>query len=313
MGIGGLGEVFSQISGRSADTYIYSLPYYLLTGRKGAFLYSQDKTHVVVCKHPHIEDRLMVFPELNGDGSLTIQVLNALEIPKNGIQLARYTKDNLSKLKKAGESAGNIKRLEFSEIEESIMDWKFPVHILNTHKTADLKGISYDKLRNKFNKASHHLTVVSYEDKDALKIMRSSLHIWMGMMVYADKKTGHSLTEFYEKIFDLMESQPAALGGFALLANGEPAGFTIWDRPAFGVANGLAGLSRYAIKGMAEFQMVTACKILSEQGVNYYNIGGSETLGLNQHKLEYRPEISVPLFSYEISSKAADFSMQQLV
>ncbi len=309
-----LGDVFAQTSGRNADTYIYSLPYYLLTGRKGASVYSQNDTHLVVCKHPHIDERLMVFPEINGDGTLTMKVLNALDIPKNGIQLARYSQEDFKKLQTAGMSLGNHKGLVFSEIDEAIMDWKYPVHILNTQKTSQLRGNLYEKLRNKFNKASQVLEIVPIEDSKAIKIMRSSLHFWMGMMVYTDKETGHSLGDFYESLFGLIEKYPSAFGGFTVISNGEPAGFTVWDKPAFGVANGIASLSRQSIKGMAEYQMITACKILSEQGVRYYNMGGSETEGLDTHKKEYRPEFSIPLSSYEISaSNLNGFEVQALV
>lgn len=308
-------EMFSKSAKRHEDSYVLSMPYYMLTGRKGASLYTQDHSSLIVCKHPHIEDRLMVFPEIGGDGSLTCNVLSNLQMPSNGIQLARYTEEDFRQLTQAGKRHGQTHGYELHETEEHTMDWKYPLHILDTGKVSAMEGCEFEKLRNKFNKAKNLLTVVPLEDPKADLIMRASLMYWVGSMIYNGKETGNDLMGFYTTLFSHIKQTPDSFGGFVLLSDNEPAGFTIWDKTVQGVANGIASLSRLKIKGMSEFQTITACTTLKEQGITKYNIGGSETEGLNRHKLEYRPEKSVSLRSYEVVKNKAlpSFSVHTLV
>lgn len=309
-------EKFNRWAEKYEDSYVISVPYYLLTGRKGASLYTRGHSSLVVCKHPHIEGRLMVFPEIGAaDGTLTCRVLEALESPPNGIQLARYTDKDFCHLIEAGERLSHNKKYELHEVEEHVMDWKYPVHILNTEQVATLKGNAFDKIRNKYNKASTHLEVLPLTDTKANAIMRSSLMFWVGSMIYTGKETGHDLMEFYTTLFKQIEATPEMYGGFVALSEGAPAGFTIWDKPAAGIANGIASLNHLKIKGMSEFQTITACSMLRAEGVLKYNIGGSETEGLNRHKLEYRPEQSIQLHSYEVVKKPSgiDIMVETLV
>lgn len=308
-------ETFGKWANNHEDSYALSVPYYLLTGRKGTSIYSQGDASLVVCQHPHIQGRLMVFPEIGGDGTLTCKVLDALEAPANGIQLARYTDADLVRLTEASKDHCCKNGYDLYEIEEHVMDWKYPVHILNTERVASLTGGGYDKIRNKYNKVSEQLSVIPLSDPKANAIMRSSLMFWAGSMIYHDKETGHDQMEFYTTLFQQIEKTPEMYDGFTVLCEGEPAGFTIWDRSVDGIANGIASLSRIKVKGLSEFQTVTACAMLRDQGIYKYNIGGSETEGLHRHKLEYRPEKSIQLHSYEVIKKPAlaDISVQTLV
>jgi hypothetical protein len=67
------------------------------------------------------------------------------------------------------------------------------------------------------------------------------------------------------------------------------------------MANSLIGLNRSSIKGMSEFQMVTACRTLSAQGVHSYNLGGSERQSLDDYKQKFMPYSAVHLRSYDVS------------
>ncbi len=251
-----LTESFNRAGIYHDDSYNLSAPYYLLTGRKGLSIYSDDNAQLVVCRHPHVAERLMVFPETGGNATLTLKVLGSLEIPKNGMQLSRYTDSDFLKLQNAQQGLSQMKHFVFTEQDENIMDWKYPVHILNTEKVSNLYGASYEKLRNKYNKVSNNLTIIPISMEKALPAMRASLTYWAGSMTFRGKETGHDLVEFYNTLFKLIVSNPSSFDGFAVIYEGEPAGFTIWDRPINGVSNGIAGLSHQDIAGMSEFQTV---------------------------------------------------------
>lgn len=296
-----LAESFSKGCQRE-DSFIASLSYYLLTGRKGARLFQDENSQVVIADHPHIEDRLLIFPEIEGDGSLTARLLNEIDIPKNGAQLARYTDEDTSSLLTAAGHLTTGKVIEIQEIEETVMDWQYPIRILDTQETAELKGNRYEKLRNKFNKVSSRLSVLPLSSPNSIAAMRASLMFWAGAVIYSGRETGHSITEFYDVLFNIIRKNPNMLDGFIVMDGEEPAGFNIWD-VTNSTANSLASLSRRSIKGMAEFQNVTACRILNEKGVKTYNMGGSETEGIDRHKLEYLPKRSIKVRSFEINVK----------
>lgn len=297
--VANLAQTFGHICNHP-DSYIGSLGYYLLTGRKGAQLYQEGNSYLIVAQHPHVQDRLLVFPEINGDGSLTAKVLNSLDAPRNGIQLARYTDIDLFKLDLAFEGMPLSKNIMLKQFDEDILDWKHPVRVLNTRTTGEMHGKSFDKLRNKYNKVAGELECIPLHSEQGYRAMRSSLMFWVGAMIYCGKETGHDLTSFYQTLFRAVKEYPAMFDGLVFLDKGEPAGFTIWDQPVQGTVNALAGLTRMSVKGMAEFQMVTACRTLAEQGIHSYNLGGSETEGLDQYKLKYQPSRTVLLKSYEV-------------
>lgn len=184
---------------------------------------------------------------------------------------------------------------------EDILDWKYPSHILDTEKTAKLKGGEYKELRRTFQNTrdSDIFEETPLDHPDAMKKMRASIFIWAGLMIDAGKESGHDMTEFYDTLVKLITSYPAMFDGFILSHQGEPAGFTIWDR-AEGVSNALASLPRRSIRNMSSYQIITMCERLAEKGIKYVNLGGSETPELDRFKLKFRPVDSLDLNSYDV-------------
>ncbi len=282
------------------DSFVGSLSYYLLTGRKGAKLYHGNDGIVVICDHPHIPDCLLVFPEIRGNGTLTAKVLSTLHFPKNGVKLARYTEKDYQRLQSAFKDLSLDNQFIVDMTDEKIMDWEYPAHILDTKTTGNMTGRSFEKIRNKFNKVKNRLRIEPLSAPNAINAMRSSLLFWLGNMVYDGKETGHDLQGFYITLFELIKRHPDYFDGFVVFDGDEPAGFTIWDKAANGTVNAIAGLSRKSIKGMSEFQTITACRILHEQGIERYNLGGSETQNLDDFKRKFLPVESIEQSSYDV-------------
>lgn len=65
-------EYFNRVVRQPAfardDTYLNSPLYYVLTGRKGVWVHEGFGAVMVVCAHPHVADRLLVFPEIGNAG-----------------------------------------------------------------------------------------------------------------------------------------------------------------------------------------------------------------------------------------------------
>ncbi len=72
----------------------------MFDGRKGAWVYSNKTNFVIVIKHPHIINSLIIFPEVcdDSDLSLTTKVIQSINDGRSKIYLCRYTDLGLAKL-----------------------------------------------------------------------------------------------------------------------------------------------------------------------------------------------------------------------
>ncbi len=285
------------------DSYLYSPLYYLITGRKGAWLYRNNYSSLIICNHPHIQKRLMIFPEIGlADYSLTASVLGMLDFPKNGIQLSRYTNEDLKKLKQSLEILNQYKTYEIKPIEELIMDWRFPIHILDTQKVASLEGKRFGSIRTRYNKAKSSITFASISAKSDLNALRAVLKFWEGNMILKGKDS-KDMAEFYLTLFELIKIHPESINGLLFMNDRRPVGFCIWDQPKEDTANSLVNLGDTNISGLSDYQTVVLCQILIARGIQFLNLGGSETVGLNDFKVKFRPAFSIDVLSAEIKLK----------
>lgn len=281
------------------DSFCKSLPYYLLTGRKGLKVFQKDNATVSIAKHPHISDCILVFPEISGDFTLTVQILNRLAQSGLQVQLARYTEENYQNLQRAIE-ANRLKLVQSIKIrEEDVLDWKYPVHILDTEKVSELKGNKLKNVRHKFNIVASNFNLLPLSHPEAIRSMRSAILLWASGMIFAGNETGHDMTEFYDTLVKHIIAFPSMFDGFAISNGKEALGFSVWDYTG-DTANSLASLSKRSIDGMSEFQKVTACRILSEKGIKRFNLGGSETETLDYFKMKFQPCESIQLSTYDV-------------
>lgn len=283
------------------DTYTHSPLYYLLTGRKGAQLYRNQHAGCIVVQHPHIDDCLQIFPEIGkADYELTASVLNMIVAPANGIQLARYTKEDLVALKKQLARMNYTPIMGVNVVEETHLDWRYPVQIMDTKSIADLEGNEYKRLRKQFRYAANHITHTPITHDNADRNIRAALMFWKGNMIYNDKETD-DLTGFYDAFLTLLKDQSdIKFDGKLFLDGRRPVGFAIWDTPTGDTANSLMNMCDTTIRGLSEFQRVSVCQTLHEQGVKRFNMGGSETAGLDSFKAKFHPVETIPLLSAEV-------------
>lgn len=311
-----LARLFATENFRRQDSYLNSLPYYILTGRYSSRIYTNGETYIVTCQHPHKRNTTLIFPEIGGDGAASADLLAFLQSEKGRFQLARYTNQDLHKLKAALALNTNRDIAEIVDMAEDSLDWTYPVHILDTCKTARLKGRSFDKVRNKFNKAADLVTIERIAGHNSIRDMKAVLHFWVGSLLASGLEQAEERTTFYTSLFNNLNECPSLFDGFVVHDRDEPVGFTVWDKGLHNIANSLASISRRSIKGLSEFQVVSACRILDEEGVAYLNLGGSENAELNTHKLKFQPVHSIEINSYEIEFKensARNFQVIKLV
>ncbi len=303
------------------DSYLNSALYYLITGRKGAWLYKSSHSALIVCHHPHIEDRLIVFPEIGkADYELTASILKDLDVPKNGVQLARYSEDEIIALKHQLSKVDYTPVAGISVIEENMMDWRYPIHILDTEKVSTLgKGKlspkakeSFKQIRKKFRSAKETITHAPLHKDNGLRFMKAALKVWEGNMIFEEKDT-EDMAAFYEEFFKIIEKYPETLNGLLFTQGRKPVGFCIWDQISPDTANSLINLGDRSIKGLSDYQVVSTCTELLKEGIKYLNVGGSETPSLDAFKTKYQPHRTLPVLSADvIYTKAGNPDIQVL-
>lgn len=296
-----LSAVFGEQAKRHEDSFVNSLAYYLLTGRHSAKIYTNGRNFIVTCAHPHEPGTTLIFPEIGDGPSMSADLMLYLQGDKGNFQLARYTDLDLHKAKAALSLHGNRQIATYEPMTETHMDWVYPVRILDTYKTASMQGKHYESVRNKFNKVRDHVEIERLEPHGNLKNMRACLHFWLGSLEAAGIADAESRSAFYKTLIEDIAAYPTLFDGFVVQGKDEPIGFTIWDKKLENTANSLASISRHSVKGLSEFQIVSACKILDSEGVGYLNLGGSEQASLDHHKLKFNPAKSVEIASYRVN------------
>lgn len=290
-----------QDSVARGDTYLNAPLYYLLTGRKGAWVHEGYGAVLVVCCHPNVPDRLLVFPEIgNADrrdkGRLTASVLAQITPPAGGVQLARFTAEEFEQVRQALGQRNDHTPDHIELITEEVLDWRYPVHILDTKSVSALAGSAYAKIRNKCNQVEGKVEAISLDDPRALRAMKSALKYWEGSMLFREGAEDTDMS-YYTTMFSLIERWPEMFGGHVFLQGNRPVGFTVYDNAFKGTSNLLANLCDASITGMADYQIVHTCRSLSARGVTGLNFGGSETASLDAFKRKFNPRESFNIAS----------------
>lgn len=282
------------------DSYLNAPLYYILTGRKGAWIYKGFKSALIVCVHPQVANKFLVFPELGkADYELTASVLAKLTPPENGIQLARHTEEELINLKH------QLAKLSYTPVsgieirEERNMDWRYPVRILDTEIVSAMEGIRFDRLRNKFRAAARDIQVVELTRENALREMRAALKFWEGTMISRDREV-EGMSEMYHALFEVLKTCPQGIQGLFFYQGKRPVGFSVWDEPYMKTANLFVNLADTTIRGLADFQIVNACRKLHGNDIKYMNLGGSEVESLDAFKTKFTPVKSVRILSADV-------------
>lgn len=313
------------------DTYLNSAVYYAATGR--AFTQKRDiqvfrgyGSLVIVCEHPNINNRLLVFPEVGpgSQGRLLASVLSMLVPPKGGIQLARFQQSELDTLNHA------LAQLPATPVEtivperEGVLDWRYPSYLLDTDAVSEMKGNRFRNVRREFNRATDTVEIMPLEHVKAHEALKIALKSWESWMRFHDKSDLGDITGYYMELFEMLRSQPGTLDGFITIQNRIPVGFSLWEQPLGEVCNSFANTTDTSRRGISEFQIVTTCRILRERGVKLYNFAGSESgsdegadpSNLDGYKRKFRPAGSVELLSARVNYRRfrdTNISVQKLV
>ncbi|NTU50659.1 MAG: hypothetical protein HGA87_07300 [Desulfobulbaceae bacterium] len=115
------------------------------------------------------------------------------------------------------------------------------------------------------------------------------------------------LVRLYRYILSLSQIPFVGLKGFVVFVEGKIEALTMWDvsNPDDPTGNRFVNLCNTSYRGMADFVTKSLADRLLSDGVQYLNIGGAETINLDQFKRKFVPAFSIRLESIDIDIETA--------
>lgn len=129
----------------SQDSMAHSAAYFLHTGRNGLFLVTHRGQVAIVACRPNIKGAALVLPA-GGHHAPELWMRLCQSISSGGIDvtLARITPNQAAKVEEDG---------FFRSVDETKLDWRYPVVIVDTRKLSEMNGGTYARYRQKVRRA----------------------------------------------------------------------------------------------------------------------------------------------------------------
>ena len=278
------------------DLYSTSAAYFMMTGRKGLWIYGNEDTAMIVARHPNIDDRILFFPPMGVNPvNLIESALLDPAIPAGKKKLARLgPEDQYLSAVLEQRGSGTI------EVEE-VLDWKFPVHVLDTANVIDSKGKDFRDFRKNIYRAfGRGLWSESIDSQDDIARVLEISKSW-AMRHVNDNYSIEDLVGPTKYALSLFNNANLSINGLIINEGNEAVGYIMWEEtnPSKGLANSVSGMS-VRPRGTEEFAILEMCKKLKETGFRKVCIGGSEKEGLDNFKRKMCPASSVNLLTMSL-------------
>lgn len=276
------------------DTYSCSPVYYLMTCRRGGWIYKYQDNYIVTSLHPNVDDCVLIFYLF--DESVTTYKYCCIEQLAKTI-LLKNTDIKRVRISRLTEKIAMCNRQLL--VEEDLLDWKYPVHILDVDSVVQLKGKGFAQIRQRLNQ----LLLDSCKSKlikinDDYTIIINMVKNWIEEFPYSNYNID-DLLQPTQKLLTLMKDDTLCINGQIIYYNGVPSAYCIWEERGT-IANAFAMSADRKISGLAEYNIVEACRYMKNRNIHKLNIGGSETEGLNRYKRKFNPVDSIDLYTWEI-------------
>ena len=309
--------LFFALLGKDSDldTYLTSPVYYALTGRKGLWVYQEGNSYVPVCWHPNVDGQILVFPPRGAyNPNILKNLLTAIPIPPKGVRLTRIKQEDIGSqlLVNVKGSAGRSIVLE--EVDEDVLDWKFPVRILSTDAVRKLDGNHHLRTRNYVKRlGQEHVVMTEKLTPSQMPKVMEFVQRWAQRRTCIPSELKELIAP-YKTTFDLLTDESFNVDGLVFLVDGVIQAISMWEPPNTStmIANAWVNLCNTSIKGLSEFVMKSTSEALFLQGIPYINYGGSETPGLDNFKNKFVPAFSIDLASVDANIEGVDAILHTL-
>ncbi|MEO1193317.1 MAG: phosphatidylglycerol lysyltransferase domain-containing protein [Pseudomonadota bacterium] len=277
------------------DPYRSSPAYFQFTGRRGLWLFETLEGTVIFCRHPNVEETVLVFPPIGADGAKLLEsFFKSVPSPQGGFQLARFTAAETALLDGGSTvSSGTV----YAPIDERVLDWAYPVHVLGTELVSEHQGPQFRDFRQNIHRAERlNLSCRPLQTSGDSTELKRLVARWV--KGHCPDEEAAAQTEPFLHVIEMLRDEKIQSLGFE--ENGTLVAFIVWEEtdPAKGTANSLMNLNVSAHKGVSEYSYYRMCCDLSAKGFKEVCIGGSETPSLDRFKRKMNPIRSVELSSF---------------
>ena len=283
-----------------SDSYLTSLNYYLFTGRRGFWLYEDLGAILPLCWHPNVDGQIIIFPQIGQSSSDALaELLSAMPEPPAGVRLVRMQEDRSQKPLMIGKDEGSI---AFIKKTEQVLDWTYPLHILSTRLVVDAVGPKFMDTRNRLRQThKHSIKILPVDAVQHSRMIENLLHRWASHSATTTEEYDN-LYSPYENLFANSMDDGRGLAGLMIIVDDVLQAISLWDVSNRNrkTANLFVNISNTEIKGLSELLIVKSCETLLAEGIEFLNLGGSETAGLDAYKRKFCPVQSLELFSMDV-------------
>ncbi len=272
------------------DSYATSAAYYLMTCRKGLWLYKQDQQLILFGWHPNITGQILIFnPLQTAATNLLRDFINALPFPPGGCMIARVQ---------------NKSAIIGQPMQEEVLDWVYPVQTLSTNDVTEHKGTRFRDLRKNLYRADS--SKISLSPLQEHETYMDALTLITGWSESREDKNYRldDLSDPQVYILNLMRLYPASFDGFTVYSEGDIVGVCAWELSNHETITSFVSVSRPDMRGLSDYIIYQMCQSLQMQGVPKVCIGGSESAGLDAFKRKFNPVESLPLYSLNVVKKS---------
>lgn len=273
------------------DSYATSAAYYLMTCRKGLWIYRQDQQFILFGWHPNVSGQILIFNPLQDKAVSLLAVLaQAFPAPPAGCRVARVQNKNAA----VGQP-----------VREDILDWVYPVQTLSTGDVTEHRGTRFRDLRKNLYRVDSQ--TISMKALQEHKTFIDALTLITGWS--ASREDEHykldDLSDPQVYILKLLRLYPSSFEGFALYSEGRIAGVCLWEKSERETITSFVSVSRPDMRGLSDYIIHAMCQKLQTQGHVKVCIGGSETAGLDAFKRKFNPVHSLGLQTYRPATQEA--------
>ena len=280
----------------SEDSMAHSAAYFLFTGRNGLFLVRHRGQVALVAFHPNISSAALVLPA-GGHCAPKLWAHLCRSISSGGmdVTLARITPNQASIVEQ---------ERCFRSVDETKLDWRYPVVILDTKKLSEMNGGAYARYRQRVRRAFRDAPIATVDQWSPTYAAREKavLHMieqWaVAVSELKDFDTTHLISSNLEAYY--MGQRRINEVACRIYVSGDRAiGFCASEMTRHGrIANGIAMSLDRNWAGCSEYMYWNEAKLIHENGYSLYNINGSETESLDRFRSKLRPHERIHLQTF---------------
>lgn len=275
--------------------------YHTMTGRRGLWVLENQHGAVVICWHPTVLGRLVLFEPLARDRFRCLEeVVKVLPPPPVGVQVSRLRPDLQSAIIRRKSMEGLDGSVQFCYLHNDGLDTLFPERVISTRLVSSCSGSRLGHVRQRLRLVREFCPRFVKLDSVLLDNVENVLRVWRrsywARHGRAPGESGELLIEPYVRLASVyLRGNCDGASCYLVEVCGEFRGL-VMVAPIDQVSCGLfCNVVDTAFAGLSEFAVWRICVELADSGFEKLNMGGSETSSLDRFKRKFFPTESYSL------------------